>query len=337
MTNKIIGLDLGFSNTKASCNGDTVVFPSVIGTPSVLKDVQHLSSYSLLDDLFIEYEQKVFYLGKKAIRETTNHQFTLYTDKADFIADKANFLTAIGLMMKEDSIWECDIVTGLPVHEYLAMPQLQNKIKNNLTGIFDFTFRGESKTICIDNVHLILQGAGSYYDYILDEEGNIIKEHVSPKVVLIDIGFKTTNIITMEYAKFIGKESGTLYTATKDIHNEIKKQIFKTYHLNYDLTQIDEIAKKQSIEYKGKTISISSIIEESSAMYAEKIIAELPIILPNLNDIHYFILSGGGNEFIYPYLKKHLHQVICSPRPQLSNACGYEKYGLFLKKNKVRT
>lgn len=327
-----IGLDLGFSQVKLVTPSNKFIFPSIIGNPSSFelenKDVE------LIDDLFLNYNGIVYYIGNKAL-STNNARVCVTTDKTNSINDKIAFLASLGLSKSKDSL---DIVTGLPVEDF-KKKGLKDKLISNLSGSHSFTFRGKQLIINVNSVKVIPQAAGAFYDYILNDKGKPKKETndiLNGIIRVIDIGYKTTDIITMAYGEYLSDKSCTIKKGMIDIHKELARYLNTTYDRNLPLTSMNEICRKQSFTHNGKIINLSDIIYQIEYPIADCILNESNAILGDTMDINLVIGVGGTMSVTSQYFKNY-YNCFTLNNIEFSNAEGYYKYGLFSEavKNKV--
>ena len=333
---KVLGIDLGFYQVKMASDEGLYKFPSIIGYPSAIELKMKEEPISI-DNLYIEDNGRMYYVGNKALRDTTNFQLTFIANKTDTVADRVKYLSMLGLALNGEKEGMFQVVTGLPVDEFAGIQGLKERLRANMEGVFQYKFGREEVMVKIPNVTVIPQSAGAYYDYIMDEEGNLITEHINPKTVIIDIGFRTTDVVTMVNAKYSPSESFTVVTGVSDIHKEIRKQLLKRYRLTKDLPEIDALVRAKTIYVGGRLIDIQSMIYEAVRPYAEKIISMLPIYIPNLHEIHQILLTGGGATLMQGFFQKGLREVTTFDMMEdveFNNARGYYKYAKFLLKNR---
>ena len=112
--------------------------------------------------------------------------------------------------------------------------------------------------------------------------------------------------------------------------------VFLKYNIKKELKDIDEIVRDKSFFYNRKTYPIDTIIAQACKPFAEDIVENLYTISnDNLGSMRMVLITGGGAELIYPYVKEILKDTIEVQKiedPEFSNAHGYYKYGLLLQK-----
>jgi hypothetical protein len=327
---RTIGLDLGFRQVKVSAE-EGFRFDSVIGYPSVMEVGDERDNRHPLQNIVIEHDNELVYVGEKAIRDTKNAQLTFVADKTDHKSDKVKLLSALGYAMGGKNEDAFNIVTGLPVDE-LGIQGLKEKMIENMQQTFQFAFNNETKTAHVKRVNVIAQSAGAYYDYILDDTGDIIEERIKPKTVVIDIGFRTTDVVCMQDALYNPAESFTVYTGVHNIHLEMRKELLKKYRIQKQPSEIDAIVRSGYVTINGQHIPVKDSILASVQPFAEKILSELPLYIPNLTEVDQFLLAGGGASFMADEFMLPAPTEVLSDS-EMANARGYRKYLLLLNRN----
>jgi plasmid segregation protein ParM len=333
----IVGGDIGFKQFKVSTDSIHFKFTNVIGIPSPLEIKQFNHSNNILEDLSVKHLRQRYYVGEKAIQEASNHRYTFLAKKIDKVDEEIKMLAALGTL-HHYNIREIDLfVTTVPVEEYHLV---KKKIKAQFKKQYSFTFRREKILMNVKQVEVIPQGAGDYYDYILTEEGLICEEKVLPKTLIINIGYRTTEIVTMNFGKFSRTESTTLYTATNSFHKELRRLLVKEYGIRKNLTQIDQIYRDGCVDVNGTYQDISLLKEEAVLPHVTAILGEIPIWV-NIDDVHEVILTGGGSIGLKEYFQQEfgcpvheMHEINpCLFEDQkydpaeFGNARGARKYG----------
>lgn len=328
-----IGVDLGFYQIKVANSREKYMFPSVVGRPSDVS-IQNERQYGI-ENIEIGYSNEKYYVGKKAILEGLTQQLDFKANKVDEESEIVRYLAALSLLKGEPK--EVKVATGLPVDEFSSMKQMKQQMIKKLKGFFVFEKAQTQTYVDVVDVVLIPQSAGAYYSYILNEDGEICEKRISPKTIVIDVGFRTTDIATMEYAKFIPSETFTIYHGVSNVYKEIKKILLKEYQLNKTIPQIDELVKQQSVYIHGEEVSLLPIIQKASEPLANQILSDLQLYLPNIQETHEIILCGGGAHLIEPFFQMIYGETIpifSLQDPAFSNAIGYQRYAYFLEKQK---
>lgn len=348
-SNLLAGVDLGYGQIKILSGDMRTKFLSAVGTP--ISDFGRTAAISsekeLLNALAITLEGKKYYIGHNAIINTRNGRLSLKQNKAESEENKIKLLTALALFTKQNqNEAQFDIVTGLPVLEYKGQKDKLYNMIYNYNRPFEFTMhygpKKIQKLITINNVQIISQGEGAFYDFVLDSQGNIIKEHqslVSGQVMVVDPGYRTTDIVTMENGRYIEPMSTHLKKGVNQIHQEVLRLIMNKLNIKLEIGDMDKIVREGKLYYGTQEHNIVPIIEQAVKPFAEDIVDNLITTsdekLPFMQRV---LLTGGGAALIYPYVKSLLKETInvtLLDNAEYSNVSGYYKYGLLLKNSGV--
>jgi hypothetical protein len=94
------------------------------------------------------------------------------------------------------------LMVGLPLQMMTgeSAKQYQAGVKNWLKGTHQFTVDGEAMKLEIGQVRLTSQPVGALFDYVLDEQGNILRDRTSAmldEVGVISVGFNTLELLVV--------------------------------------------------------------------------------------------------------------------------------------------
>lgn len=341
----ICGVDLGYGFIKISSGENNIQFQSIVGEPisDFARNAAISSMSELLDSLAITYNGKKYYVGHNAAINTRNGRISLRQNKTDDEQTKVKLMTALALLTDENQ-YEANfnIVTGLPVLEYKNQKdKLYNMLYNNGRP-FEFTMHygnnDVAKKIKLNHIKVISQGEGAFYSYILENQGSIIQsrvEKVSGTVMIVDTGYKTTDVVTMENGRYIEPMSDQLNKGVSQMHQEVLRLIMERYNIKKELKDIDDIVRNGKLFHNRKEYDISTIIRDAARPFTEDIVENLYTISNgDLGGLQTVLLTGGGAEIIYPFVKELLYETVNVEKiydAGYSNSRGYYRYGMLLK------
>ncbi|AEO93764.1 partition protein [Bacillus phage G] len=345
ITPLLIGSDLGYGQIKTASGDTKKKFLSAVGIPvsNFGRSAAVTSEKELLSSLTVTMDNQTYYVGHNAIVNTRNGRLTLRQNKADDVHNKIKFLTSLALYMEEDQNYgEFDIVTGLPVLEYRNQKDQLEQMMSNNGRIFFFEMhygpKVVSKQIKINNVKVISQGEGCFYDFILDDNGQIIPEKVnivSGTVMVVDIGYRTSDIVTMENGRYIEPLSDQLNKGVNTIHQEILRLIMEKYGIKKELKDLDQFVRDGKFYHNTRDYDIRDIIKDAARPFAEDIVESLHTISNDqLGSVNHVIFTGGGASIIYEHIIPLLNSIVetsIMDDSEFCNASGYYKYGLLLQ------
>lgn len=341
----LVGIDLGYGQVKIYSNEFMEKFISAIGTPisNFNRPAAVITKNELLNRLAITWNGQIYYAGHNAITNTRNARLTLRQDKTATDHNVVKLLTALALLTEEDQeLAVFDVITGLPVLEYKHGADALKAVLINGGKHFTFDMHYGPKTvkknIKIRQCEVISQGEGAFYDFVLNKSGNIIEAReklVGGKVMVVDVGYRTTDIVSMENGGYIETLSDQLNKGANSIHQEVLRLIMDRMQIKKELKEMDDIVRTGELFHNTKKYDINKILDDVAAPFAEDIVENLHIISNDqLGSVHQVIMTGGGSEIIYPFAAAHLKGIVetsMMENAEFCNASGYYKYGLLLK------
>ncbi|AOQ24558.1 hypothetical protein MTAT_19010 [Moorella thermoacetica] len=329
----LVGIDLGYGQIKVVSDKQKVKFPSVVGTPSAieLSDGSQLGKYQPINDITINYQGKRYYVGQKAINETTNARLTLKADKTDAETNIIKYLAGLALVGAHG---ETMVVTGLPVYEYNLQ---KDKLAKSLTGSFNFSFynqnNGQNVSLDVAKCQVIPQAAAAYYNAILNTTGQIKDMALAAaRVAVVDIGYRTTDVVTMEGGKYDSNRSFTIWTGMGKVHQEVMRYLQREYQLSYKLADMDVIVRQGYIDIHGGRRPIDNFIRAALEPVAQEIIEG---VIAGLEDFRKLsgglLLAGGGASLMEPYFTSEFGDAVQTlPDCEFANAVGNYCYGILV-------
>lgn len=345
----LISLDLGFMQVKTYTPNKYFKFLSLIGEPSAFELEQYDKDNSLINNLIItkyskdekgEEVGRTYYVGTKAL-DTDNSTVCTRTDKTNGEQDEIELYAALGYLSeynKEIKDSEVMIVTGLPVNDF----KLAKTLESNLKGKKEFGFKNgkERLEVNIKRVVVIPQSAGAYFSFVLNDNGEILKEQanvVKGTTLVIDVGYKTTDIIVMKNGQYVSKQSSTSEFGMKDIHRELIRKIKKDYDVKYDFSEMDTICREKKISVMSKELDIEYLIQQCEKPVVRSILDHINLYIPDIKKIDKILCCGGTMNRIFPYFNQEFlsmghskDTVTLLTDPEYSNAKGYYRYGMMM-------
>ena len=331
-----VGIDLGTSSVKISMGPRKLRFPSLIGEPNPgFRGITTDKSWE--NNLVIELDTgEEYYVGELArlqslVKIPLAREGRMKSAKDAMIAIKA----ALGLIAERPE--ETFIIaTGVPVATSQSEMETLSKsivgtheirIKNDATGDKKIV---KAKVVAAP---VMPEPYGSWY-YILKKRG----EKKAIDSVIIDIGYGSTDILTMYNGNILRTASGSLVEAVDTIVTKLAQYLNeKTGKIIKPEMLIGSIEKGNNlVNIGGVTYDVTPQIDALTEYVARVIIDELGRLMDTLPPdalIKYYILVGGGVYILGPKLKEALlssgfvknpDQIVIPDDPVMSNAMGFE-------------
>jgi len=335
MSTHTVGIDLGTSTIKVAYKEKRFKIPSIIGepNPSPFQAITAIDT-SWENNLVIKIGDEEWYVGELArlqsiIKIPLAREGKMKDAKSALLA----ILSALGLVLPEEKT-AAIIATGVPVAtsenemrelSKLAVGHHKFRIKNEATG------SEKEFNVKILAAPVLPEPYGTYY-YTLKKMG--IKKAFD--AVIIDIGYGTTDILSIHKGVMVKPASGS---CTEAVDTIVEKLVAYIESKTGELLKPEAIAialeKGLKIAVKGVTYDLKPQVAALANYVAKSIIDTLDRLLRNLPAdamIKYYIICGGGAYILGPYIKKALtetygvksEQIIVPDEPILSNALGFE-------------
>ncbi|TCO68240.1 ParM/StbA family protein [Caldanaerobacter subterraneus] len=328
-----IGLDLGFGYVKGvNSQNKRILFPSIvsIGFDRPLAGI--FNTNDIIENLHIRIVDKTgensYYVGNLARREGFSDSFTLDIDKYTQPEAKALLSTAVMLLTLDSEPEEpINLVTGLPLKQFQAHKKAFEEELENYKALISLPEHKLMKTIEFEKVTVFPQAAGAAYYALLEDLDRYL--YTDSYIVLIDIGFKTTDYIVFlieDRPHFLPDLSGTIDTGISKIFTAIEQIYLAKTGATIDTAGLMTIFKKESIYFKGKyvdfTEELTALKKELARLIEKRIYATLKEVFDRVSTV--FIAGGGGSD-LYPYLKNIHADVVLVKDAQFANALGFLK------------
>lgn len=314
--NMCIGIDVGYGYTKIVCESTEgikrMVWPSVVGNyEGRTVDVEGMRS-SASD--YVEVENQKFLIGTAALK----HSSRIFTAREkNWIGSLAyRALMKKAIQHANTSSINITIASGLPVSYYKTD-------RESLTNLIREVAKEEAITV---TVKVIPQPLGSFFDLLLDETGGVQDEElIRARVGILDIGFYTSDLITVDSLELVEKQIASFENGVAGILEAIARDIERAHDLRPDLHKTEEAIRRGSIRVYGVDHDISQIARQRLTELANEIEARAKTVWKTAADLDQVVLTGGGATLMKNYLDLYKHSIVLQDA-QFANATGYYKY-----------
>lgn len=282
---QFIGHDGGRDEHKIdSGNGHPISVKSIVGKARSRNLVENLN-------YFVEINGREWFVGDLARESFFKRQMA--SESKIHEDTRILFLTSIALASESNS--ELVITTGLPVNQH--NPATKQKLTNLLCGEHTVRINGGNEVkIKVHNIGIVPEGAGAYFDEILNDNGMLVNEWLAKRLTrVIDIGSRTVNLCTIdEQNRYIDRDSDTL---------------------SYGIMELDNASNEQS----------EDDLEEFTRKLYGDICKRWQGYSPTRDVI---LLTGGGVLKLKKWIKPLFPISIIARDPVFANASGYRKMGM---------
>lgn len=314
----MIAIDVGYSHTKAVSADRRVIIPSVVAPYRELP-LADLSGNSMnfmvairkLDGTVMKY-----FVGELALREGHGATFTLDHEKHKHPNHDILVLTAARLLDVKPG---ATLVAGLPVAYYRLQKE---ELRKHLEALNAEVSVGGSSfgRVSFGKVVIYPQGAGALLTVpALPSSGLIL---------LIDVGYKTTDYIVAEVCREsvrpVSSLCGSIETGVHAVYTALAAEYQERTGIPLSTLRIpDVIGTDGKLFFYGREIDLSDTVTRIKANVAMNIADQ---VMAQLGDRAAFVrrtyLAGGGAEAL-PLLSSLFPIARVLPDAQWANACGF--------------
>jgi len=339
-----VGVDLGTSTIKASCENRKFVIPSVIGDPN--PGFTGVSPDKTLEsNLVVIIDNREHYVGQLAQLQSEVKRYLASEGRMKSIDDALIALkAALALVVeKEETVF---VGTGVPVATSVSNMQgiaralqgpLHMQVRNEETGLIKKAYVNIKKCFVLPNSY------GTYY-YLLKSRG----EEEALDTIIVDCGHGTTDLLVMYQGRPLRTSSGTMIEATDTLTTRLARALeeqttkwVKPFDLMFAIRKgLDKV------NVGGEMVDIGALKEHYVRQISEVITDEVARLLGTLPldaDVRYFIITGGGSHTFADEIKlalgkkkiiQDIDNVLIPDDPLMANAKGFEMIAKEMAKGK---
>jgi plasmid segregation protein ParM len=314
-----IGLDVGYSATKAVAGNRRVTFPSVVGTPDKARFSLNGNATSI-----VLVEPDHVQVGEGAIAQS---RFLHRREDRKWISGDewySLFLAALtGLTTAKRA--ELHVVTGLPVAYY----DDRAAVRDRLLGDHKAQREGRhSQTLQVSECKVIPQPFGALLAVCLDDKGRIVDRDLAMGAVgVVDVGGKTTNLLSVNRLAEIGRETASANTGAWDAVRGLRQWLDANCpDLELRDHQIIDAIIAREVRYYGEPVNLAQAVDAILEPLAEEVLAEATQLWNGAAALDAILVSGGGALLLGPYIKAHFHHAQVIEDPVFANALGFWRF-----------
>ncbi len=249
-----IGLDLGYNATKAVGARGRVQFPSVVGTPDKAR-------FSFSDNgagIILTSPAHVL-IGQEAVLQS---RFVNRREDRSWVESDEYYYLALAALteLTKATVAELCIVTGLPVAFYNDKAVLREV----LMGEHRVTREGRrAQVFKVTDCRVIPQPFGALLAAALDDRGHIADKALAMgNVGVVDVGGKTTNLLSVNRLAEIGRETASVNLGAWDVVRAVRGWL-ADHCPNLDLRdhQVAEAVIARQVKYYGEPVDLTEVVD----------------------------------------------------------------------------
>lgn len=312
------GMDVGYSSTKAVSDDRHVTFPSAVGTPDKAR-----FSLNRNKSIVLTHPQHI-QVGEAAISQS---RFLNRREDRHWIEGEEWYALALAALTELTSatVAEVVIVTGLPVAFYNDKAQ----VRDRLLGVHKVQREGRrAQLLKVTDCRVIPQPFGALLSATLDNRGRIADKKLAMGAVgVVDVGGKTTNLLSVNRLSEIGRETASVNVGAWDVVRTMRGWLSdRCPELDLRDHQVIEAIVSHQVRYYGEPIDLTGAIEAAVEPLANQVLAEATQLWNGGAALDAVLVSGGGALLLGPRITAHFRHAQVVDAPVFANAVGFWKF-----------
>ncbi|MCP5101143.1 MAG: ParM/StbA family protein [Chloroflexi bacterium] len=314
-----IGLDIGYNSTKVmGKGGNEFVFPSVVGTPE-------RASFSLNGNkefLITLSDNSEAMVGQAAIMQSV---FASRREDRDWIDSREYYTLAMAAISEvTKASGDISIVTGLPVAYY----QDKEKLQDILMG--EHRIKRDSRrwqTINVTAVRVVPQPFGTVLSVALHNSGAALtNNYVKGNIGVIDIGGKTTNILSVYRLTEVSRETTSVNLGAWNAVRQMRTYFTREFpDLELRDHEVNQAMIQRSTNYFGDSYDLTDVVDSVVTPMAEQVIAQASQLWGKAARLDAILIAGGGAHLLGEYVQGYFKHAQILEKPQFANVTGFWK------------
>jgi len=321
---KPLGLDLGFGFTKCIDGDQAVIFQS-----HMRRHIPDPNETTALPEgaFHIELDDGDYIVGDDTRSPSLFEYFARQPDR--LIKDYGRNLILTATAPFSDQENPLHVVVGLPVAYF---QQWESALVERLTGyhkigVYQPDGRCARKNIHIRKVHVVPHPLGTFTSLIMDHKGSLRdSEYNNNKIALVDVGFRTTDIMVMASGRFCNRGSGTIEIGIANGFEMVARKLYRETGIIPDLNQLYRAIRMGFIRIDDQEYNLEKRRAEMVRHLSSTLADRINYGLKDDWDIERVLLTGGGAadiaEDLAPLIDGEVVLIEHDQDVRLSNAQG---------------
>jgi len=315
------GLDIGYSRTKVIGDKVRVDFASLTGTPDKARFSLNGSEQGMM--LVAPYELLVGDVATIQSRHLTRREDRDWLQSETYHALALTAFSEITTATHADLV----VVSGLPIQYF---ERDKDTLRDLLLGQHPLQREGRrAQTFTVTRAVVIPQGFGALCSVCLDDKGAIARPDLANgRIGLIDVGGKTTNLLSVNRLAEVGRETASVNSGAWDVVRAVGRWIADNCpDLELRDHEIVDAIKARGTRYKGQPIDLGAVIDAAVIPLADQVIAQAGQLWNGAGALDVVFVAGGGAHLVGPAIQRHFrHAQVIDGDPVYSNALGYWRF-----------
>lgn len=317
-----IGVNVGYSHAKFVAEKRRALFASVVGTPEVARfSVMGGSNGSIM-----LAEPDRVQVGAGAVSQS---RFLRRREDRGWIHSEewyTLFLAGYSQVAAAPFDPAVRVVTGLPVAFYDDGRELRDRLLGRHRVQLD---GAGAQSFEVTDCRVIPEPFGTLLAVCLDDRGTIVdKELAMGAVGVIDVGGKTTNLLSVNRLAEIGRETASVSVGAWDAVRGVRAWLgVHCPNRDYRDHEVMEAIIAGETRYYGERVDLSEPVREVLEPLAEQVVAEASQLWNGAAALDAILVGGGGALLVGNQIRLHFRHARIVDDPVFANALGFWRFG----------
>jgi plasmid segregation protein ParM len=162
----------------------------------------------------------------------------------------------------------------------------------------------------------------------LNNQGKIVSHDLATGAVgVIDIGGKTTNLLSVNRLAEIGRETASANLGAWDVARAVREHLTERCPgLELRDHQLVDAVVKRRVKYFGASVELGGVIDATLEPMADQVIAQATQLWNGAAGLDAILVAGGGALLLGSYLERAFPHVRVVDNPVFANALGYWRF-----------
>lgn len=314
-----VGIDLGKSTVKATCNGEVVVeFPPLLAKAGMMRPFVDTHA----DHMEISLDGQGWLVGESATAGLASRWVT-----DEHKSGRDMLLLSLAAIGKIGIQGQVAVGTGVPAALWRTDGA---SLGDTLVGKHEYAWNGGARKVAMD-VFVLPEPLGSYFYAILDQSGRIADRALAHEpVAIVDIGYRTVDIVIAHRGRLLDQSTRSTGHGMVVAFDRVFTFLSATVGLLSDgerAEAVQALVKGTPLRLKGMAVrdGLQQVLQEAKAELADQIAGDIRSALSSA-EYRTLLFTGGGAD----WLREHLVQQFPGGRwvdePRYANARGFYRY-----------
>ena len=309
---RFLGIDIGFGYTKAHFGiQDADGNDSVVSFRTVVTNAIEAGGFS--PHSCIEVDGNKFYAGPDVSGEDP-----YYDPRNSEFLGSAHWTALLVAVIRACNFntYDSTIVLGIPAAQFSKKKsaELIHALKQKC-----ITINGTRFDLGSTDIYFVPQGFGIYLKYVSDNSTNF----KSLRVAVVDIGFHTLDLITMNNGKFVNTHVKTYPLGISVLLDDIDNEFNRKYLRPIGRDRAMSFLGNREVQWSGEVFELD--IDEITKNYSARVAALINNYMEG--QVMDLGIAGGGGVHVLRKVMKLKKKLYTVASPENANAIGYWIYG----------